>query len=337
MITIDGSFGEGGGQILRSSLALSLVTGKPFCIERIRAGRKKPGLQPQHLTAVRTAARVGGADVEGAALGSGRLTFVPHEVRPGEYDFATGTAGSTTLVLQTVLPALMLAPAPSLVRLEGGTHNVHAPPFDFLAKAFLPLLNRMGLNVEATLERAGFYPVGGGRFTVKIQPPGELRALDLLERGQVLRCAARAIVSRLPLHIAQREVRAVLEGLAWPVDCGAAQEVSAHGPGNVLLVEIHSEQAAEVFTGFGQKGVPAEAVARGAVEEARRYLASGVPVGEHLADQLLLPMALAKGGAFRTLAPSQHTKTNVETIRRFLDVQVTEERLEEDVYQIGVG
>lgn len=336
MITIDGSYGEGGGQILRSSLALSLVTGKPFRMERIRSRRKKPGLQAQHLTAVRAAAEVGRAEVEGAAPGSSRLTFVPQQVQPGEYEFATGTAGSTTLVLQTVLPALMLCPAPSRVALEGGTHNINAPPFDFLTKAFLPLLGRMGLNVEAALQRAGFYPAGGGRLTVDIRPPGTLRPLDLVQRGRLLGRAARGIVARLPPHIAQREVRTALESLDWPDDCGAVEEVPGRGPGNVLLIEIHSEEVVEVFTGFGQKGVAAETVARQAAAEARRYLASDVPVGQHLADQLLLPMALARGGRFRTLAPSQHTRTNIETLRRFLDVRVTEEGLEEDAYQISV-
>jgi len=163
MITIDGSFGEGGGQILRTSLALSLVTGKPFSIEKIRAGRAKPGLLRQHLTAVRAAGEIGRARIEGAELGSGQLTFVPDAVRPGAYDFAVGTAGSATLVLQTMLPALMLAGGPSQLRLEGGTHNTYAPPLDFLEKAFLPILRRMGPEVAVTLERFGFYPAGGGR------------------------------------------------------------------------------------------------------------------------------------------------------------------------------
>jgi RNA 3'-terminal phosphate cyclase (ATP) len=337
MITIDGSFGEGGGQILRTSLALSLVTGKPFCIERIRAGRKKPGLQRQHLTAVRAAAEVGQSEVEGAALGSGRLTFSPREVRPGEYDFAIGTAGSTTLVVQTVLPALMLARGPSQLRLEGGTHNMNAPPFDFLQKAFLPLLGRMGINARATLERPGFYPAGGGRLTIDIQPPGELRPLELVDRGRMVRRVVRGMVSRLPRHIAQREVRTVLKGLDWPEECGAVEEVGAHGPGNVVLVEIHSEHVTEIFTGFGQKGVPAEAVAGGAVAQASRYLASGAPVGECLADQLLLPLALARGGVFRTLAPTKHTETNLETLKRFLDVEVAAEQIDEAVWQIRVG
>lgn len=336
MITIDGSFGEGGGQILRTSLALSLVTGKPFCIEKIRAGRKKPGLLRQHLTAVRAAGEIGRARIEGAELGSGRLTFVPDAVRPGEYHFAVGTAGSATLVLQTVLPALMLAGGPSQLRLEGGTHNTYAPPLDFLEKAFLPVLRRMGPEVEVTLERFGFYPAGGGCFTVNIRPQRELRPVDLLERGRALRHAACGIVARLPLHIAQREVETIRRRMSWSDDCVAAREVDSPGPGNVVFLEIHSEHVSEVFTGFGRKGVPAEKVAAEAIREARRYLEAGVPVGEHLADQLLIPMALAGGGSFRTLPPTDHTKTNIETLRHFLDVQVKSEAIEGEVWQIGL-
>ncbi len=188
MITIDGSQGEGGGQVLRTSLGLSLVTGKAFRIEKIRAGREKPGLLRQHLTAVRAAAQVGGAKVSGDEIGSRTLAFEPEQVRGGEYEFAVGTAGSATLVLQTVLPALIVAGGPSRLTLKGGTHNPWSPPFDFLQKAFLPLLERMGAKVTAELIRPGFYPAGGGEFTVEIQPVpgGRLQPLDLLERGETV-------------------------------------------------------------------------------------------------------------------------------------------------------
>ncbi len=170
VLTIDGADGEGGGQILRTSLALSLVTGIPFRIERLRAGRPRPGLLRQHLTAAHAAAEVGQVQVTGAALGSLSLTFVPGRVTPGTYSFSVGTAGSTTLVLQTVLPALLLASEPSTLTLAGGTHNPFAPPFDFLAQAYLPLVNRMGPQVTATLERPGFYPAGGGTCQITIAP-----------------------------------------------------------------------------------------------------------------------------------------------------------------------
>lgn len=336
MVTIDGSFGEGGGQILRTSLALSLVTGKPFRMERIRARRPKPGLRRQHLTAVRAATEVSQAEVEGAELGARDLVFVPGGVRPGEYRFDVGSAGSTTLVLQTVLPALMIAGGPSQLRLEGGTHNIYAPPVDFLEKAFLPILGRMGPKVEVNIERPGFYPVGGGRIRVGIQPEPRLRRVDLTERGRILRRAACGVVSRLPLHIAEREVDVVRRRMSWPAECVSTRQVESSGPGNVVTIEIHGEHVTEVFTGFGKVGVPAEKVAARAVREARRYLKAGVPVGEHLADQLLIPMALAGGGTFRTLAPSSHTTTNVETLGRFLDVSVRLEEVEKDVWEVAV-
>jgi RNA 3'-terminal phosphate cyclase (ATP) len=187
LVRIDGSAGEGGGQILRSALALALATGRPFEITNIRAGRKKPGLLRQHLTAVTAAAAVSGTQAPGARLGAGELRFTPGAIAPGEYRFAVGTAGSTTLVLQTVLPPLLVARGPSTLILEGGTHNPYAPPFDFLAKAFLPLVARMGPRVEAVLERPGFYPAGGGCIRVRVEPAPRLERLDLLERGEIHR------------------------------------------------------------------------------------------------------------------------------------------------------
>jgi RNA 3'-terminal phosphate cyclase (ATP) len=337
LITIDGSFGEGGGQILRTSLALSLITGKPFTIERIRAKRKKPGLLNQHLTAVHAAAEVSGATVRGASLHSSTLVFEPGQVQPGDYRFDVGTAGSTTLVLQTVLPALIVASGPSHLYLQGGTHNMNAPPFDFLQKAFLPLLARMGPKVEATLKRPGFYPAGGGRVAVSVEPVQKLKPLELHERGRVVGQSAHATVSRLPTHIADREVDTIRRKLSWPKDWVTTEEVESDGPGNVVVVEIRSQQVTEVFTGFGRIGVPAERVATGVVREVKRYLDSEVPVGEHLADQLLLPLALAGSGSFRTLPLSGHATTNIATLQHFLEVRIHAEQLDSNVHEVRVN
>jgi RNA 3'-terminal phosphate cyclase (ATP) len=337
MIVIDGSTGEGGGQILRTSLALALVTGQPFEMRRIRAARSKPGLQRQHLTAVLAASEVGAAEVRGAELNSQHLIFAPKGIRAGEYHFRIGTAGSASLVLQTVLPALAMADGPSRLLLEGGTHNSLAPPFEFLQKAYLPLLARMGPRVEVTLERHGFYPAGGGRVSVSVVPKKPWAPLELFQRGQVIQRRVRAIVSRLPRHIAEREVRTALDRLEWPRDCGLVEEVESAGPGNAVVVEVGCEHVTEVFTGFGQRGVPAEQVASHAADEAKRYLAADVPVGEHLADQLLLPMAISGGGGFRTLAPSFHTTTNIATLANFLEVQVATVELGPDVWEIRVA
>jgi RNA 3'-terminal phosphate cyclase (ATP) len=337
MITIDGTMGEGGGQVLRTSLALSLVTGTPFRIENIRAGRGKPGLLRQHLTAVKAAAAIGQAEVEGAELGSRRLTFRPTTVRPGDYTFSVGTAGSASLVLQTVLPPLLTASGPSTLALEGGTHNPLAPPFDFIASAFLPLLRRMGATVDAHLERPGFYPAGGGRFVVTIEPARALSALELLARGDVRRTRARAIVANLPRHIADRELHVVQRRLGWDASCLEVVAVDdARGPGNVVMLDIESEHVTEVFTGFGERNVRAEAVAERAADAARRYLAAGVPVGRQLADQLLVPLALARGGAFRTLALTRHTTTNIEVIQHFTDVRIVQHHAARDDVRIEV-
>jgi RNA 3'-terminal phosphate cyclase (ATP) len=346
VITIDGSLGEGGGQVLRTSLALSLVTGKPFAIRRIRARRPKPGLMRQHLTAVLAAAEVAGAKVHGASVGSTGLTFVPSAVPQvgrisnpsySEFTFDVGTAGSATLVLQTVLPALVLAEGPSRLCLRGGTHNTYAPPFDFLHKAFLPLLSRMGPQVDAALDCPGFYPAGGGQVTVAIEPAPHLRPIELLERGPVVRRLARAIVSRLPRHIAERELDTLRRRIDWPADCVAVEDVGSPGPGNVLIVELECRHVTEIFCGFGQRGVRAEAVAEGVAREVQQYLDADVPVGLHLADQLLIPFALARGGRFRTLAPTEHTRTNIDTLRQFLDVSVSCEEAAPGVWEVAVN
>lgn len=337
MLTIDGSAGEGGGQILRTSLALSLVTRTAVRVTRIRAGRAKPGLMRQHLTAVQAAAQVGNADVSGAELHSKEVTFRPGEVKPGEHRFAIGTAGSATLVLQTVLPALLSASGPSSLVLEGGTHNPMAPPFDFLERAYLPLVGRMGPQVTATLERRGFYPAGGGRFRVEIAP-APLRRLDLPERGEIKERRLVATVVNLPGAIAAREIEAAAAVLGWGRDCYRQESLRGElGPGNVVTADVVSEHLTEVFTGFGEKGVRAEAVGERVAREVVAYLQSGVPVGEHLADQLLLPMALAGGGSFRTVAPSSHTRTHAALIEQILGLRVRFEELGGDAWHVEVG
>ena len=335
-ITIDGAQGEGGGQILRTALALSLVTGRPFRIERIRAGRRKPGLLRQHLTAVLAAAAVGDARVTGAELGSASLAFTPAGARAGDYRFAVGTAGSATLVLQTVLPALLCASGPSRLTLEGGTHNPAAPPFDFLAKSFLPVLRRMGASVEAALETYGFYPAGGGRFTVTIDPCRALERLSILERGAV-EVHARALVAALPEKIGTRELGVVRHRLDLARErCRVESVDGAVGPGNVVMIAIASGGVTEIVTGFGEKGVTSEQVAGVACDEAEEYLKADVPVGRHLADQLLIPMAMAGGGRFRTLTPTPHTMTNADVIRRFLDVDIAIDRESDAVSLVSV-
>ncbi len=324
MIALDGSQGEGGGQILRSALSLSLVTGTPFRIDNIRAGRPRPGLMRQHLTAVEAAAAVGGARTTGAAVGSRSLTFEPTGVRAGDYVFSVGTAGSATLVLQTVLPGLLTADRPSSLVLEGGTHNPSSPPFDFLAKAFLPLVARMGPQVEATLERPGFYPAGGGRFRVTVAPTTALTPLALEQRGELRARRVRAVVASLPRAIGERELNRFAARTHWDSSAFSLEAVpNSVGPGNALIAEVESEHVTEVFTGFGEKQVRAETVANVCADEVLAYLATDAPVGSHLADQLVLLVALAGEGIFRTTTPTKHTHTQLDVIARFLSTSIS--------------
>lgn len=328
MIEIDGSLGEGGGQMVRSSLALSLLTGKSFRLFNLRAGRKKPGLKRQHLTAVKAAATVGNAAVSGAELQSSEITFEPDAITPGSYEFSISTAGSITLVFQTILPALMMSSGPSKVTLTGGTHNMMAPPFDFLDRSYLPLLNRMGPQVELKLNRHGFYPAGGGQFEATIVPTEKLNGLEVIRRGKLVQRRVRAIVSKLPIEIAKRETARVVRRLNW--DRAIKEHIEARdpiGPGNILIAELEFENVTASFPGFGQQGISAEKVADGVVREVRRYLKTDAPVGPHLADQLMLPMAIAAAfsnanSKFRTGPLTQHSITQADIIRKFLDVDV---------------
>lgn len=342
MLVIDGSIGEGGGQILRSALALSMITGTPFRIEKIRAKRTRPGLLRQHLTCVKAATAISGANVEGAVLGATTLTFAPDSLTAaaGEHVFSIGSAGSTTLVAQTIMPALLFGPGPARVKIGGGTHNSSSPPFPFLEAAFLPLLRRIGFDVSARLVRPGFYPAGGGEIAITVAPPGQtpLAPLVLEEAGPLISRRVEAVVANLPYDIAEREVATALGILKAPADDGRAiTETRADGHGNVVTISLVREHVTEVFTGFGEKGLSAEAVASRAAIEAMRYLEAGVAVAEHLADQLLLPMALARGGRFTTVQPSQHTLTNIAVIEKFLPVEIGVESLSGGRHKITVA
>lgn len=338
MIQIDGSYGEGGGQVLRSSLALSMVTGIPFQIKNIRSGRKKPGLMRQHLTAANAAAEICDGEVKGNRIGSTDLFFSPGRVKPGSYHFAVGTAGSCTLVFQTILPALLLLKGPSQITLEGGTHNPYAPPFDFLDRVFLPLVSRMGPKVSARLMRPGFYPAGGGKFEVDIEPDIMLKPLDLSETGRPIYRKACARTARLPINISHREIKVVRRILGWHREELFTEEIkNSKGPGNILTLELAYENISEVFTGFGERGVPAETVAKRTAKLLNEYLSAGVPVGKYLADQILIPMALAGTGSFITLAPTRHTITNAEILKKFLDVRISMNRLDEKKWEFRIS
>lgn len=336
MLEIDGQ--AGGGQLLRTALALSLCTGEPFRMERIRAKRSRPGLMRQHLTAVQAAREIGGARVSGDAPGSTTLEFAPGQVRGGDYHWPIGTAGSTTLVLQTVLPALWLAGVAANLHLEGGTHNPLAPSADFLAHSFLPLMQRMGLRASLTLERHGFFPAGGGALQLALAASDAPAPLHLPERGALLGVSATALMSSIPGRVGERELDAVRRLLGIHDEHRhIRQAVGSPGPGNALMVQVDSEHVTDLFTAFGERGVSSERVAEQVCAEARAYLDSEMAVGPYLADQLLLPLALAGEGSFTTQTPTDHARSNAALIEKFLPVQIDFEALGQDRWRIAVS
>lgn len=327
MLQIDGARGEGGGQIIRSALALAIVTGQPIEIRHIRAGRKRPGLLRQHLTALAAAREICGGAVTGDQLHSDQLTFAPGPVQTRGFQFDVGTAGSAILVAQTVLPALLTADGNCSLEIRGGTHNMAAPTFDYLHEVYLPLLSRMGPRFDSRIDAWGFYPAGGGRVQIDIHPTPTLSGLTLTETGGAARPTVTALVANLPQQIGQRECQLIRRRAGWkPNDCNVRTIEQSDGPGNVVMIRLASPNVTEMFTGFGRRGVRAEQVATTAWNQARQYLADAVPVGEHLCDQLLLPLGLAahagQASAFLTSPLSGHSLTHIEILKRFLNITV---------------
>jgi RNA 3'-terminal phosphate cyclase (ATP) len=287
----------------------------------------------QHLAAVLAARDIGGADALDVGLGATELEFRPGRPKGGEYRFAVASAGSACLVVQTVLMPLLLADGPSVLVVEGGTHNPTAPPWEYLARVLFPLLERMGARVRGTLERHGFYPAGGGRVRVEIEPVAKLGSLVLLERGAIVSRSARVLLAHIPPHVGEREVRSLCERLTgFESRVTVVQVEDSAGPGNAVLIELECEHVTEIFAAFGERGLRAEVVAERAADQLLEYLAHDAPVGPHLADQLMLPLALAGEGAFRTCALTAHSRTNLDVIRRFLPARAeVRERAANDV------
>lgn len=312
--------------MLRTALSLSCITGKAFRIVNIRQNRSKPGLMRQHLVAVQAAARVSAARVAGAELGSARLSFEPGPVTPGRYSFDIGTAGATSLVLQTVLPPLLLCREQSEILLTGGTHVPFSPSWNYLAHVFAPTVARLGLHVEFYLDACGFYPKGGGRVRCRIHPAAEVLPFDARRRGRLLRVTGVSAVGNLPRGIAERQARSARErlrsgvGSEVPVEIELA-ELAIFGQGTFIFLDCQYEEAVAGFTALGARGKPAEAVGEEAADELLRHHATGMPVDPHLADQLVLYLAQARGASlFETSRITSHLETNLTVTARFLDM-----------------
>ncbi len=328
IIEIDGSQGEGGGQILRTSLSLAACYGKPIHIRHIRQGRKKPGLMRQHLACVNAIKQVCNAQVKGASIGSTAIEFIPAKIQAGDYHFSVGSAGSSTLVFQTVLPALLLAGKSSTLVLEGGTHNPMAPSYDFIKHAFLPVLKQMGVQSSIEIERYGFYPVGAGKWTTKITPPKQYAPIKIVNRGNLLASYAQCISAGIPSHVVERERTQLLRRLDWPEQSIETKNVKALGTGNIVSLIASYPKITEVVESIGAVGISSERVANKAVELLQHYQSTGAPVGHYLADQLLLPMTITAGGSFVTGLLSEHCKTNIAVIQQLTDRVIKTEKIE---------
>jgi RNA 3'-terminal phosphate cyclase (ATP) len=335
-VLIDGAEGEGGGQILRTSLALACITGKSLRIENIRAARRNPGLARQHLCCVQAAAEICHARLEGATLRSQQLEFHPGSVRGGSFSFDIGSAGSASLVLQTVLPALFLAQEPSTITVSGGTHNPMAPPFDFLQESFLPAIASAGFRADCRLVRHGFFPAGGGRMVLRVTPRTNdpHLTIDLSQSPREYEILGRIYLARLPAHIAKRQQRLLRHSTLDVEDIEHIEAADSNGPGNCVMIRLCAGGRTTVLTAFGMRGRPSEQVVEELVNMARAFLNSGAAVDRFLADQLLIYMAICGAGCCTTSELSGHIVTNIETIKKLLPVDFSVCR-EQSLYRIS--
>lgn len=337
-VYIDGSTGEGGGQILRTSLVLSCITGKALHIDNIRAARRNPGLAKQHLVCVEAVRQICDAKCRGATLGATVLDFQPGSIRSGDYHFDIGSAGSASLVIQTVLPALFLAGQASTVTVSGGTHNPMAPPFDFLCETFLPAIAAAGFQANCRLIKPGFFPAGGGKVTIDVHQweKNASRTIDLCKPLEQAQIYARIYTARLPAHIAERQKRLLSESGLDLQDIEHVEVTDSVGAGNCVMIRLCGSHRTTVFTAFGMKGKPSEQVVGEVVAQAKDFLAGGAGIDHFLADQLLIYMVLAKSGCYTTNELSTHLRTNIEIIQKFLPADFNVQR-QGQIYRISFG
>jgi len=330
MIRIDGSYGEGGGQILRTALALSAILKKPFTLYHIRCKRRNPGLQAQHVAAVEALARITEAQIEGVKFGSQEITFIPQKVHSGDYQFEVRTAGSAILLLQAIFLPLCFSRGVSNITLIGGTHVQWSPSFHYFSEVFLPALEELGVSATVAIERWGFFPKGGGRIRLKINPILELKPISLVDRGSLKRIRGLSAVSNLPKHVAERQKEQALKRIQGELkiegEIAVLDDVQSDGPGSFLFLLAEYEKVISGFSSLGVKGKPAERVADEAVDSLKDYLESEGCVDPYLTDQIVPFMALAKGNSsITTMQITEHLLTNLWVIQHFLDVIISRE------------
>jgi RNA 3'-phosphate cyclase len=336
-VQIDGRYGEGGGQILRTALSLSAILKVPVHIDHIRGNRKKPGLRPQHLIAVNALATITGAKVDGAKIDSNELVFEPGEIRGGNYSFHIGTAGSTGLVLQTIIPVLLFGKIPSQIQITGGTHVPWSPSFHYLKAVFLPILKNMGAEVSLEIDKWGWYPKGGGKIRAVIKNIHGLKEIFLSNRGTLINFHILSAVSNLPLSIAERQRDQALKRIKH---LGIRPNISIEnapspGQGTALFLAAQFEGSIAGYTSLGKKGKPAEEVADDACNKFINFLDSKGVIDIHLADQLVLYMALAGGRSTLIIESiTEHLLTNIWVIEQFLPLKFDKE---EETGKIEVG
>jgi RNA 3'-phosphate cyclase len=328
LIEIDGSYGEGGGQILRTALAFSAVLRKPIRVHHIRRGRKNPGLQPQHLKGVEALTRITEGRAEGLKPGSDAITFIPQNIVPGNYKFEIGTAGSVTLLLQGLLLPLCLSQEGSRLTLVGGTHVRWSPPFHYLKEVLFPPLTSMGISVAANIERWGWYPKGGGILHVEVEPVRELRPISLIERGPLKKIRGISATSHLPRHVGERQkdyaLRKIEEELNMEAEVQVLYDVPANGAGSFFFLLAESQRGIAGFSSLGERGKTAEEVAEEVVNSLREYVGSDGCIDPHLADQLIPFVALAKGNSvLTTTRMTEHLLTNLWVAQHFLDMTIS--------------
>ncbi len=322
LVLIDGSIGEGGGQVLRTSLTLSMLLLKPFEMINIRANRPNPGIQPQHLKAIESSAVISDAVVEGAYLRSNRIRFFPSRIKFGNFRFDIGTAGSTSLVLQTLYLPLSFSEGASTLTIIGGTHVAWSPTFDYIKNCWVYFMERIGLKIKVEMKKAGFYPHGGGEIKAVISPTDEIKPIKLIERGELLKIQVYSAHTNLTDEVAQRQAKT------------AEKILKRYGKIEVIIDELKSrsknttiaitgifENAVCCYTNLGERGKRAEVVAEEACEKFIKFISSDAVIDEHMADQILLPLSIAGGiSEFKTPRITNHLLTNIETIKKFIGV-----------------